>query len=374
MKSAQSGSSSRLPSGRSRPLSPSCSRYLYLARLQSKPEPTAGAARSGGSRSRRRREGRRRAHRRRRQRARQLAGARPHLRRAALLAARPGQRQNVGQLGLAWHYDTGTRSRPRGDADRRRRRDVPDHRVERWCTRIDARDRRAALEVRPARSPRRGRALGLLRRGQPRRRGLEGQGLRRRARRPADRARRRHRPGRSGRCRPIDRDKPYTITGAPRVVEGKVIIGNGGAEFGVRGYVSAYDAETGEQAWRFYTVPGDPSAAASSIPSSKRAAKTWTRRVVEDRRRRHGVGLDGLRPRARPALRRHRQRLALEPRHPQPGRRRQPVPVVDPRAAARHRRAGLALPDHARRQLGLHRHAAHDPRRPRASAASRARC
>ncbi len=41
-------------------------------------------------------------------------------------------------------------------------------------------------------------------------------------------------------------------------VNGKVIIGNGGAEFGVRGYVSAYDANTGKQVWRFYTVPGDP--------------------------------------------------------------------------------------------------------------------
>ena len=56
----------------------------------------------------------------------------------------------------------------------------------------------------------------------------------------------------------VDRTKPYTITGAPRVVKGKVIIGNGGAEFGVRGYVSAYDANTGDLAWRFYTVPGNP--------------------------------------------------------------------------------------------------------------------
>ena len=54
---------------------------------------------------------------------------------------------------------------------------------------------------------------------------------------------------------------PYTITGAPRVVKNKVIIGNGGAEYGVRGYVSAYDAGTGELAWRFWTVPGDPSRA-----------------------------------------------------------------------------------------------------------------
>ena len=56
----------------------------------------------------------------------------------------------------------------------------------------------------------------------------------------------------------VDQSQPYTITGAPRVVKGKVIIGNGGAEYGVRGYVTAYDAVTGAQKWRFYTVPGDP--------------------------------------------------------------------------------------------------------------------
>jgi quinohemoprotein ethanol dehydrogenase len=53
----------------------------------------------------------------------------------------------------------------------------------------------------------------------------------------------------------VDQSKPYTITGAPRVVNGKVLIGNGGAELGVRGYISAYDAETGDKIWRFYTVP-----------------------------------------------------------------------------------------------------------------------
>ena len=67
----------------------------------------------------------------------------------------------------------------------------------------------------------------------------------------------------------------YTITGAPRVVKGKVIIGNGGGEFGVRGYVSAYDAETGKMIWRFYTVPGDPSKPFES-PILQKAAKTWT--------------------------------------------------------------------------------------------------
>lgn len=72
----------------------------------------------------------------------------------------------------------------------------------------------------------------------------------------------------------VDQSKAYTITGAPRVIDGKVIIGNGGAEFGVRGYVSAYDAATGKMAWRFYTVPGDP-AKGFEGPHLKAAAATW---------------------------------------------------------------------------------------------------
>ncbi len=70
-------------------------------------------------------------------------------------------------------------------------------------------------------------------------------------------------------------NEPYTITGAPRVVAGKVIIGNGGAELGVRGFVSAYDAETGKLAWRFYTVPGDP-AKGFENEDIRKAAATWT--------------------------------------------------------------------------------------------------
>ena len=73
----------------------------------------------------------------------------------------------------------------------------------------------------------------------------------------------------------IDRRYRYTITGAPRVVKGKVIIGNAGSELGVRGYVSAYDADTGKLQWRFYTVPGDPAQPFESSALAN-AAKTWT--------------------------------------------------------------------------------------------------
>ena len=73
----------------------------------------------------------------------------------------------------------------------------------------------------------------------------------------------------------IDQSKPYTITGAPRVIKGKVLIGNGGAEFGVRGYISAYDADTGKMDWRFYTVPGNPADGFES-PALETAAKTWS--------------------------------------------------------------------------------------------------
>lgn len=66
----------------------------------------------------------------------------------------------------------------------------------------------------------------------------------------------------------------YTITGAPRIVKGHVIIGQGGAEFGVRGFLAAYDPATGEQRWRFYTVPGDPSKGFEN-EAMARAAKTW---------------------------------------------------------------------------------------------------
>ncbi len=73
----------------------------------------------------------------------------------------------------------------------------------------------------------------------------------------------------------IDKSWPYTITGAPRIVKGNVIIGNGGGEFGVRGYVTAYDVDSGDELWRFYTVPGDPNEPFES-PEMEIAAKTWS--------------------------------------------------------------------------------------------------
>jgi quinohemoprotein ethanol dehydrogenase len=68
----------------------------------------------------------------------------------------------------------------------------------------------------------------------------------------------------------------YTITMAPRVIKGgKVIIGVSGGEYGVRGFFDAYDVETGQRAWRFYTVPGDPSKPFEQ-PELADWAKTWS--------------------------------------------------------------------------------------------------
>jgi quinohemoprotein ethanol dehydrogenase len=72
----------------------------------------------------------------------------------------------------------------------------------------------------------------------------------------------------------VDQSKPYSITGAPRIARGMVLIGNAGSEYAVRGYLSAYDAETGKLVWRTYTVPGDPARGFES-KALEEAAKTW---------------------------------------------------------------------------------------------------
>ena len=75
-----------------------------------------------------------------------------------------------------------------------------------------------------------------------------------------------------------DNSQPYTITGAPRIIKDKVMIGNGGAEYGVRGYLSAYDAANGKMVWRFYTTPnkdGKPDGAASDKVMAEKGNATW---------------------------------------------------------------------------------------------------
>ena len=167
----------------------------------------------------------------------------------------------------------------------------------------------------------------------------------------------------------IDRSRPYTITGAPRIVKGMVLIGNGGAEYGVRGYLTAYDADTGRQIWRFYVVPGDP-----KLPPEDKAMadamKTWIA----------------------PAARRHKwweqggggtpwDSMAYDPdldliyigtgngaswnrnlRSPGGGDNLYLSSIVALQPA--NGRDRLVLPDHARRRLGLHRDPAHHTRRP----------
>jgi quinohemoprotein ethanol dehydrogenase len=72
----------------------------------------------------------------------------------------------------------------------------------------------------------------------------------------------------------VSEESKQTITGAPRVFKGKVLIGNGGADVGARGYVTAYDQDSGKQLWRFYTVPTDP-AREPRDEAMQLAAKTW---------------------------------------------------------------------------------------------------
>jgi len=74
----------------------------------------------------------------------------------------------------------------------------------------------------------------------------------------------------------VDPEDARYITGPPWIINDKVIIGHGGADYSaMRGYVTAYDAETGAQAWRFYLVPGNPADGFENA-AMEMAAKTWT--------------------------------------------------------------------------------------------------
>jgi len=76
--------------------------------------------------------------------------------------------------------------------------------------------------------------------------------------------------------RTFDIDRALYITGAPKAFNGLVLIGNGGTESGpTRGWVTAYHADTGEEAWKFYIVPGNPADGFENA-AMEMAAKTWT--------------------------------------------------------------------------------------------------
>ena len=151
-----------------------------------------------------------------------------------------------------------------------------------------------------------------------------------------------------------DQSKPSPSPRPRASIKGRVLIGMSGGEYGIRGYISAYDAETGKLAWRFYTVPGDPSKPFENKAMAM-AAKTWSGEWWKHRRRRHGLGRHLLRPRTQSRLFRRRQRPRMGAQLPQREQGRQPVPLLDRRAQRRHRRVRVALPGQSRRGMGLRR-------------------
>jgi len=72
-----------------------------------------------------------------------------------------------------------------------------------------------------------------------------------------------------------DHKRGDNSTGAPEVAGNVVIIGNAGAEYDTRGYVSAFDIETGKLVWRFYVVPRDPAKGPQESAALEAALKTW---------------------------------------------------------------------------------------------------
>ena len=77
----------------------------------------------------------------------------------------------------------------------------------------------------------------------------------------------------------------YSITMAPLVVKDKVVVGVGGGEYGIRGFIAAFDAKTGKEAWRFYTIPGPGEPGHETWEACRR-----TRRVCDPEAWKHGGG------------------------------------------------------------------------------------
>ncbi|GAA0271718.1 PQQ-dependent methanol/ethanol family dehydrogenase [Alteraurantiacibacter aestuarii] len=73
-----------------------------------------------------------------------------------------------------------------------------------------------------------------------------------------------------------EHDRGYTSTGAPEVAGNLVVIGNAGAEYDTRGYVTAYDITDGSEAWRFYTIPHDPADGPQESEELEAALSTWS--------------------------------------------------------------------------------------------------
>ena len=138
-----------------------------------------------------------------------------------------------------------------------------------------------------------------------------------------------------------DWQQGYYMTMAPLIVNGKVMVGVSGGEFGVRGFIAAYDAESGKQVWKTYTVPGSGRA---------RTRHLGRRHLAEGRR----LGVDDrhLRSRQQPDLLGHRQRLALVRRS---AARRQSVHRIHGGDRSRQRRDQGSLPVPLERFLGLGR-------------------
>ena len=146
----------------------------------------------------------------------------------------------------------------RDHADRRRRHDVRDHALQRSHDRVRSEQQEAGLALRAQARHDASPAAG------PNNRGVAvsgGVGIRWvRWTRTSSRSTRR--PARSsGTCEVADPAAGYSITHAPLIVGENVIVGVSGGEYGIRGHVTAYNVETGEQAWRWYSIPapkGDP--------------------------------------------------------------------------------------------------------------------
>ena len=155
----------------------------------------------------------------------------------------------------------------------------------------------------------------------------------------------------------------YELTSPPLVVKDKVIMGMGGGEYAIRGFIDAYDAASGKRLWRFYTVPG-PGEFGNETWKGDSWQKGGSARVADA----------DVRSRSESRLRPDRQSRAAD-RSIGPRRRaRQPVQLVGRRARRQHRPPQVALPVHAERRPRLGLHGGHGPRRSHVAAASRASC